>query len=379
MRIIDRYLLCQFLRTFVICYISLAGLFIVFDAFTNLEEFMNNSEGAIGLFKLLGSFYGYQSIMFFDRTAGLLTLTAATFTISWFQRNNEMTALLAAGVSRIRMVAPILIAGVAIAVFSTANRELIVPRFRREMARRPQDLATDQGKAIERSYDNQTDIHLGGELAYADQQRIEKPQFLLPLKLDHFARQLTAENAYYKPPQKGRPGGYLLDEVTQPEDIAKRRTLKLGKRPVVITPRDAPDWLEPNQCFVVSDVTFEQLTSGQKLRRFASTAQLIAGLHNPSLDYGPSVRVAVHTRIVNPFMDLTLLFLGLPLVASRQSRNVFLAVGMCALVVACFLLVVIGCQYLGTSVFLPNAALAAWIPLIIFVPIAVWLSESLWR
>ncbi len=378
MRIIDRYLLGQFLRTFVICYISLAGLFIVFDAFTNLEEFMNNSDGAVGLFKLLGSFYGYQSIMFFDRTAGLLTLTAATFTISWFQRNNEMTALLAAGVSRIRMVTPILLAGVAIAVFSAANRELIVPRFRREMARRPQDLATDQGKAIERSYDNQTDIHLGGKLAYADQQRIEKPQFLLPRDLDHFARQVTAENAYYKPPQEGRPGGYLFDKVTQPEDIAKRRTLKLGERPIVITPRDAPGWLEPNQCFVVSDVTFEQLTSGQKLRRFDSTAQLIAGLHNPSLDYGPSVRVAVHTRIVNPFMDLTLLFLGLPLVASRQSRNVFLAVGMCALVVACFLLVVIGCQYLGASVLL-SPALAAWIPLIIFIPIAVWLSESLWR
>ncbi len=378
MRIIDRYLLRQFLQTFVICYISLAGLFIVFDAFTNLEEFMRNSDGAVGLFKLLGSFYGYQSIMFFDRTAGLLTLTAATFTISWFQRNNEMTALLAAGVSRIRMVTPILIAGVAIAVFSTANRELIVPRFSREMARRPHDLATDQGKSIERIRDNQTDIHLGGELAYADQQRIEKPHFLLPLNLDHFARQLTAENAYYKPPQAGRPGGYLLDEVTQPEDIAQRSTLKLGERPVVITPRDAPDWLEPNQCFVVSEVTFEQLTSGQKLQRFASTAQLIAGLHNPSLDYGPSVRVAVHTRMVNPLMDLTLLFLGLPLVASRQSRNVFLAVGMCALVVACFLLVVIGCQYLGTSVFL-DPALAAWIPLMLFIPVAVWLSESLWR
>ncbi len=378
MRIIDRYLLRQFLQTFVICYISLAGLLIVFDAFTNLEEFMRNSDGAVGLFKLLGSFYAYKAIMFFDLTAGLLILTAATFTISWFQRNNEMTALLAAGVSRIRMVTPILLAGVAIAVLATANRELIVPRFSREMARRPHDLATDQGKALERSYDNQTEIHLGGELAYADQQRIEKPQFLLPRELDHFARQLKAENAYYKPPKAGRPGGYLLDEVTQPKDIAKRRTLKLGKRSVVITPRDAPDWLEPNQCFVVSEVTFEQLTSGQKLRRFASTTQLIAGLHNPSLDYGPSVRVAVHTRIVNPLMDLTLLFLGLPLVASRQSRNVFLAVGMCALIVACFLLVVIGCQYLGTSVFL-SPALAAWIPLIIFIPVAVWLSEALWR
>ena len=36
MAIIDRYLLRQFVKTFVICYVSLTGLYIVFDAFTML-------------------------------------------------------------------------------------------------------------------------------------------------------------------------------------------------------------------------------------------------------------------------------------------------------------------------------------------------------
>ena len=40
MTIIDRYLLRQFLQTFLICYLSLTGLYIVFDAFTNLEDFL---------------------------------------------------------------------------------------------------------------------------------------------------------------------------------------------------------------------------------------------------------------------------------------------------------------------------------------------------
>ena len=46
MRIIDRYLLRQFLHTFVICFLSLTGLYIVFDAFTNLEAFMHCAKGS---------------------------------------------------------------------------------------------------------------------------------------------------------------------------------------------------------------------------------------------------------------------------------------------------------------------------------------------
>ena len=79
----------------------------------------------------------------------------------------------------------------------------------------------------------------------------------------------------------------------------------------------------------------------------ASTAQLIADLRNPSLDYEGDVRVAIHARIVQPLLDMTLLFLGLPLVVTRENRNVFLAMGLCILVTVTFTLVVIGLQQLG--------------------------------
>lgn len=70
MWIIDRYLLRQFLQTFFICFCSLTGLYVVFDLFTNLEEFLQSAERAGGLFSLLTSYYGYRSILFFDRTSG---------------------------------------------------------------------------------------------------------------------------------------------------------------------------------------------------------------------------------------------------------------------------------------------------------------------
>ena len=382
MWIIDRYLLRQFLQTFVICYVSLMGIYVVFDASTNLEDFLRVSEKGGGLLSLLGHHYLYRSVLFFDRTAGLLVLVAAMFTVSWIQRHNEMTALLAAGVSRVRVVVPVIGAAILIAMLSAANRELVIPQFREQLARNPRDLIGDVGQPLQPQYDNETDVLILGRMTFGDEQRIDEPDFLLPAALGAYGSHLKAEDAFYKPPeddgQLSRPGGYLLEEVQQPKDLAKRASLCLGQRPVVITPRDAPDWLEEDQCFVVSNVDFEQLTGGRAFRQFSSTAQLISGLKNPSLDFGADVRVAIHSRMVQPFLDITLLFLGLPLVLSRENRNVFVAIGTCVAVVTVFLLVAVGFQQLGAGLVVPPA-LAAWAPLILFVPPAVWLGESMWK
>jgi lipopolysaccharide export system permease protein len=379
MRIIDRYLLRQFLKTFAICYVSLAGLYIVFDAFTNLEEFLRCADECGGLWRLLGTFYGYRSILFFDRTAGLLTLVAGMFTITWVQRHNEMTALLAAGVSRQRIVAPIIAAAVTIALLATLNRELVIPQLRDQLGRKPRDLLGDQAQPIHPRYDNQTDVLLRGKHTYSDEQRISEPSFLLPGTLSEYGTQLIAEDAFYRPPSGDQPGGYLLRGVEHPKGLEEKASLRLGERPVLITPRDAPGWLKTDECFLASEVTFDQLTGGRAFREFSSTAQLIAGLRDQAMAFGADLRVAIHARFVQPLLDMTLFFLGFPLVAGRDNRNVFLAIGLCLAVVVVFMLVTLGLQHLGAISLLKPPALAAWAPLILFVPLAVWQSESLRR
>lgn len=378
MRIIDRYLLGQFLRAFVIGYVSLTGLYIVFDAFTNLEEFLRCGEKAGGFARLMISHYGYRSVVFFDRTSGLLILVSAMFTITWLQRHNELVALMAAGISRIRVVSPILIGAAVITLLAALNRELVIPQFQEELARRPQDLLGDVGGELQPVYDNKTDILIRGQATYRDQKRIAKPDFLLPPALNDYGRLLVAEEAFYKPPEGNRPGGYLLQRVEKPKDLSRLPSLTIDGQPVIITPRDAPGWLQPDQCFVVSDITFDQLTSSAAWRQFASTMQLIRQLSNRSYDFGADVRVAIHARLVQPLLDLTLLCLGLPLVLTRESRNVFLAMGLCAVVVSAFMLVVIGFQHLGI-VYVVSPALAAWAPLILFVPLAVGMADALFH
>ena len=377
MSIIDRYLLRQFVQTFLICYVSLTGLYIIFDAFTNLEEFLRVADKCGGLARLMVSHYGYRSILFFDLTSGLLALVSAMFTFAWIQRHNELTALLAAGISRIRVVKPIIAAVVVIAIVSVACRELLIPRFGKELARRPTDLVGDIGQALHPCYDNKTGILFRGDATYGEHQRIKKPDLLLPRGLTDYGSHIVAENAFYKAPDGTRPGGYLMDDVQVPRSLLTGPSLNLDGERVIITPLDEPDWLEPKQCFIASEMTFGQLT-GSDSRQYASTAQLISGLHNRSLDFGARERVTIHARMVQPILDVTLLFLGIPLVVSRTSRNIFVAIGMCVGIVTAFLLVVIGLQALGSSYWI-DPALAAWIPLMVFVPLAVASAGSMWE
>ena len=377
MWIIDRYMLRQFLSTFVICCVSLFGLYVVFDLFTNLEEFLRCGRDQGGVLALIASFYGYQSAVFFDQTAGLLALVAAMFTITWIQRHNELTALMAAGVARTRVAAPVIIAAIVVAVLAAGSRELLIPQIRDALARRPQDLIGDVGQPMNAIHDNLTDILFRGEETFANDKRITKPDLHLPRPspLDRYGQHLIAENAYYKPAEGDRPAGYLLRGVSKPADLAEKRSLALDGKPVVITPHDA-SWLEPNECFVVSGITFQQLAGGDNWESHSSTTQLIAGLKNPSLDFGANVRVQIHARMVQPFLDITLLFLGLPLVLRKENRNVFLAIGACAAVVSLFMMVTIVCRQLGASYWV-SPALGAWLPLFIFFPPAVMLTESM--
>jgi len=377
-RIIDRYLLQQFVQVFFICFCSLTGLFIVFDAFANLDEFMQFAGDDGNLLAIMGEYYVYRSVYFFDKTSGLLALISAMFTVTWIRRHNELTALMAAGVSRGRVVVPVILAAIAISLIAAANREVVLPRIQHELSRDPKDLSGDFAQVFRARYDNETVILIGGKAAFRREDRIETPQFNMPPRLATYGNQIVATNAYYRPadPTTGRPAGYLIHGMQRPKDLCSKPSLYLDERPVVITPADHPEWLQPDQCFIASNMDFEQLTGGTAWRQFSSTAELIRGLRNPSLDFGADVRVAIHSRLVQPLLDVTLLFLGLPLVLRRDTGNMFLAMGLCLAAVSVFMLVVISCQYLG-SIMLVGTATAAWLPLMIFVPVVVLFSDPL--
>ena len=241
-----------------------------------------------------------------------------------------------------------------------------------------------KGNVIEEmqpQYDNATDVLIGGRCAVIDEKQIEMPVFRAvrqAVVVRPTASSGSAAAAYYMPAKDGRPTGYCSRTSSSRRTWPNARRLCWTAGYVLMTPHDYPEWLKPNEAFVVSDVTVDELTGGKVMRQFASTGELIRALKNHSIYFSPDVRVTIHSRILQPFLDITLLFLGLPLVAARDNRNVFVAIGLCMGLVALFYVVKIACQQLGTSCLIVPS-LAAWAPLMIFVPAAVGMSSAMWE
>ena len=162
---------------------SLVGIVIVFDLFTNLDEFVEAGKANGGAMRFIGRYYLFQTIGFFDRVGGMLALISAMFTVSWIQRNNEMTALMSAGISRVRVLLPIIAAVGVVSLIMAANREILMRAFRHELSKGSKDPGGCKPHFMRSAYDGRTNVLLSGANSYADQQRIEKPHFRMPPNL----------------------------------------------------------------------------------------------------------------------------------------------------------------------------------------------------
>ena len=308
MTILDRYVLKQFVQIFLICFLSLGGLYVVIDAFQHLDSFSAYASENGSLIGAITEYYAYQSFDLFDRTSGILAMIAAMFTVTWLQRHNELTAMMAAGISKLRSIRPIVLAALAVSVLGVLNREMVIPQIRHELTRDTKDLGGSELRDLEPRFDGHTEIVLGGDKTVAKEQRIVKPTFVLPDTLSKYGKQLVAENGYYLEATADHPAGYLLDKVTVPANINKVSSLRSEGRALVVTHKDA-SWLKPGQAFVVSHVPFELLANGSSWRRYASLGEMVRELNEVSTEPETDLRVAVHTRLLQPFMDTTILML----------------------------------------------------------------------
>ena len=96
-KLLDRLLVYSYVKAYLICLISMLGLYIVVDLFMNLEDFAENQTGLVPGLLRIGKYYGVRVTQIFDRLCEAIVLLAATFTVAWIQRNNEILPLLSAG------------------------------------------------------------------------------------------------------------------------------------------------------------------------------------------------------------------------------------------------------------------------------------------
>jgi lipopolysaccharide export system permease protein len=107
MRILDRYVLRNFLEPFLLCFLAFLGILFIFDLNDNLTDFV----GAKAKFRQIGFYYLHQLPHFTLLSLPLGLLLALLYCLSKMSRANEVISMLTAGRSVLRILAPLLICG----------------------------------------------------------------------------------------------------------------------------------------------------------------------------------------------------------------------------------------------------------------------------
>ena len=369
MNLVDRYLLTLFLRIFAICFISFTGLFIVIHLSTNLDELVEAGEVQGGLGNVLLNFYGPRTLDIFDRSAGILVLLSAIFALGLVERNREMVAIQSAGIPKLRLVRPILLGAVFILLLAIANRELLIPKYKEQLVRTPQTWL--DGDAVPMSFqkDIRTGLVVRGSELNLGENKMMYPDVQIPKEICQAVSCLKAESATFESEKPHRPAGLLLRNVTSTEHL-DHPSISFEDQPLIYLPKDT-SWLSESQCFVAIDLDPKLIAFGKAMNRYDSLPEQIADLKQPQANFGRGPQIAVHSRVMQPLLDLTLLLLGLPLVIGRFQQNVFTSAALCLGLVLVVQIVTLVCHNLGAVSLLRPAALAVWLPVILFLPAGV--------
>lgn len=377
--IVDRYLIALFTRTLLVCVFTVSGLFVVLDLFLNMDELVGAAKAAPnGSLRFFVDYYLPRVLAFIDNSAGVTGMGSAMVALTLLARSNEQTALVAAGIPPRRFAQPMIAGAIVVSLLCAANREFALPRYRDQLRLNAQDLQKGASKKGYPRYDPRTQVLIRAEKLFSASQRIEGVSIRLPPELNSWGQEINAYEGWYMPADKAsnRPAGIKLKHITKPVGHHIFKSAVMDGREIIWSATDHP-WLEPNECYLVTQVTFDQLSGSSQWARYLSSVELAQGIRSGELDFANDILVIFHMRIVQPLIDVALSLLGIALVLRGSQKNVFAVVGVAMGVVIGFFAMTLACQAAGAGGLIA-APLAAWLPLLVFGPLAAAMIRPLY-
>jgi lipopolysaccharide export system permease protein len=360
--LIDRQLFFGYVKSYVVCLVSLLSLYVIIDLFNNIDDFTSKQDEFLPTVQHIARYYGYQVTHIFDRLSESIVLLAAMFTVAWMQRNNELLPLLSAGVSTRRVIRPVLLGACVLVLLNVANQELLIPSLKPVPRDDPHG---DSDVMVTAAYES-NGIHLTGQVATRKEKEVRDFTCVIPETVANGNLvQLHAKQARYIPPgEDERSGGWLLTET---------KTTELPGR----LPEDVLTQMSPGTFFLyTSEVDFDVLTRDKKWFYRISTWQLFDQLGKADSGRVASMAVFFHMRLTRPLLGMILVFMGLSIILRDQNRNVFISAGLCLLLCALFFASCYVAKYLGDKEMLAPA-LAAWLPVLVFGPLSFSLFDAI--
>ncbi len=368
MKILDRYILRAFLTNYVIALAVMIGLYILLDLFVNLDEFTNvQSDTRAQTVAKIIDYYGYNLFLYFGQLAGVILLVGACCTLARLHRTNELTAVMASGTSLYRVATPVLMAALAMNALWFVDQEVFIPRFADKLARKHGDIEGRVSFAVWFQPDRDNALVSATHF----HPRAKEMRGMIVMKRDSSNRMtevIRADRASWDEERRTwhLANGYRMNFLgdADPAAAAQAGADELGRVPVTEYASDlTPKELALQQASLWSHlVSLPELASLQE--RFAESGT------------GEFVKIK-HQRLTVVLINMTLLCLGIPFFLNRERPSVLVAGGQCLLLCGICYVVTFICQSVNLAPWGFNPALPAWLPVLLFGPIAVVSMDSI--
>lgn len=365
MKILDKYIAKNFLVGYAIAFGVLIGLRIIIDLFVNLDEFTEHSgiSSAAILLNII-SYYGTHIAEYFRDFAGMITVVAAAFSLGKMVRGNEFVAVMASGVSLMRVIMAVIVLAIILTGILIIDQELIIPPLADKLARSQDAVPGKEQYAVWFMADENNSLICSSKFDVASA-TIYNPTILIRQKnkdtnslIYETAGWIKAESAVYNFEKKrwdlikGQFSKIGPESVTQQVDSYKSD----------IIPRDIPIRRKAENKNMLS---FHQLSilsaQGSKIKDIAEICS------------------QKHFRVTDPIINLIMLMIGLPIIVCRDPKAMKTAILVSfAATTGCFVLTFVCKIMAGENIFwrlMPE--FWAWLPVFVFLPLAIIELDSM--
>lgn len=368
MKILDRYIIKQFVINFAILSVVMMGLFVLVDLIVDLDEFIDAGRelaeehgGTLpATLWVLGDYYGPFLLLVYVAMSGLLVVAAMGFTVAQMQRNRELIALLAGGVSLYRVAAPILVAGFGFSLLALPVQELLIPPLADKIVR-------SKSQAGEKTLEDKP-VHYvkdeSGALVSAAAFSAEKKELrsVRIIELDSEGRQVALTRASAANWDADARHWRLTDGVRfDPNaDLADADALR-GTPVAAYATELSPDVLIIRQASLYL--------------RLQSMRELEGMRDNPALSAKSRGQVTqiIWSRFSSIVLSVLILLMGLPYFLSRLPGNLLMnATKASGITIGAW-----GGGLVLLQVGSLNPVTAAWLPVIIYLPVSIWLVTKI--
>ncbi len=362
---LDRYVLRSLVINYVLGLGTMLSLYIALDMFVNMDEFTEHGYSLGTVLYNIASYYWPNLFVYFKQLSGAITLFACAVTLARMRKLNELTAVLASGVSLYRVAAPVLGFALSTAILLVVDTEVLIPSVAHRLARAHDDIDGRRVYAVPFLRD------VDGSLLSAARfdpikQELEGLLVLYRDSRGDISATLEAERAIWEPSDHPEGGGRW--RLVRGQLIARTTGQRSG--------------LGPSNGQVVSERSYyESQLSPQVIElrqsegwvRFLSLAQL-RDLQKTGVASMAAIAQARHGRQTAPMVSLVLVLLGVPFFLNRMPAQVLSDATRCvALCGLCYIVTIMG-QTLRTESISP---LPAWIPIFVFGTWAVVLIDRI--